>query len=132
MSSVLARRTGRKRGYPVKAGVSLGGCVAVFLVAGLACAYADAPADNTSALVGVSTLPVDNTGGLDGAETVEVEHEEFFFLNSGDITEAHVGSKAYFSALNTLSISDNTNTRQIAGTITQVDDNGVWILPEIV
>jgi len=131
MSTLLARRSSRKRHYGVKAGKSIDGCVAVFLVAGIACAFADAPANDTAKFVGVSTLPADNKDGANGEVKVEVEHEEIFFANAGDITEAHIGSKSYFSAINTLSISHNTNSRQVAGTITQVNDNGVWVLPEI-
>lgn len=129
MTTVLARRSSRRRAYGIKAAVSIEGCTTVFLQNGWACDYESS--DPNSKFAGVSVHPVDNSDGADGEQLIDIEHEEFFFLNAGDIDQTHIGSKAYFSASNTLSISHNTNTRPAAGTITQLEDSGVWVLPEV-
>ncbi|MGF1775896.1 hypothetical protein [Vibrio nomapromontoriensis] len=131
MSSVLARRTGRKRGYPMKAAVVISACTLVCLdSAGLA--ISASAAGGTDKLVGLAPMQADNTDGIDKALTIEVEHDELLLLNAGDVSDADVGSKAYLSASNTVSISHATNTRPIAGTITQMDGGKVWVKPEVV
>lgn len=128
MSSVLARRAGIKRGYPMKAGTKIRAVVAVFLASGLAVPFADAT--GTSKFVGVSTFERDNVGA-DGELIIEVEHQEFALLNSGDITFDHVGSEAYFTDEYNVSIDSDTNARPIAGTITQLEGELVWISPAV-
>ncbi|MCG9624635.1 hypothetical protein L1D34_07250 [Vibrio mediterranei] len=131
MSAVLARRTGRKRGYPMKAAVVIAACTLVCLdTSGLA--IPAATAGGTDKLAGLAPMQADNSTGANKAVTVEVEHDELLLLNAGDITDADVGSKAYLSAINTVSLSHNTNTRPVAGTIIQLEDGKVWVKPEIV
>lgn len=133
MSSVLAKRSGNLRGYPVKAAVVIAaGSIVLIDAAGLA--VPQAGATGAEKLVGVSTLQADNTNGSAGAIKVEVDHSEIFLLNSGDVTKAHVasGTKVYLSDVNKVSIDSNTNKNPAAGTVVQVDDNGVWVKPEIV
>ena len=122
---VVAKRAGNKRAYPVKSSQYIAGNVVAFLAAGLALPFVAASASDICA--GVSTIGVDNSQGADGAERIEVDVGEFKLRNSGDITHAHVGSKAYFVDADTLSIDHATNSRPTAGDITQVDDNGVWV-----
>ncbi len=131
MSSVLARRAGIKRAYPVAASTKIGACVAVLLAAsGYAVPYASA--DGTSKFCGVSTFEKDNSAGTAGAMTVEVEHQEIAFLNAGDITVAHVGTTVYFTDGYTVSIDSDTDARPIAGTVTQIEDDLVWVSPAVV
>jgi hypothetical protein len=119
----LATREGLKRRYPVKAATKLTANTAILLVAGLA-----TPIAMVAGLSGgVSTFEVDNTAGADGAAFVEVIVGEHKFVNSGDITRAEVGTTAYF--VNARSLSKvNTGGRPAAGKITQVDEDGVWVV----
>ncbi|MCE7638382.1 hypothetical protein LZT07_13740 [Vibrio fluvialis] len=128
MSSVFARRSGIKRGYPMKASTKIGAVVAVFLSNGLAVPFA--AADGTSQFAGVSTFERDNQGA-DGEMAIEVEHQEIAFLNSGDVVNSSVGSTAYFTDATTVSIDSDTDSRPIAGTITQLDGDLVWISPAV-
>ncbi len=128
MSSVYAKRAGIKRAYPVKSGKKIGAVVAVFLQDGLAIAHGDATA--TAKFCGVSTFSVSNKG-IDGAERVEVDHLETAFSNSGDITNAEIGSNAYFASAVSLSKDSSTNSRPVAGVITEIDGNLVWVKPAV-
>lgn len=131
MSNVLANRQGRLRGYPVKAAIVIASSsLVLFDATGYAIPQASAP--GTAKLLGVSTHQADNTDGAAGAIKVEVNHDEVFLLNSGDVTKTHVGTKVYLSDTNKVSIDSNTNAHPAAGTVTQVDDDGVWVKPEIV
>lgn len=72
----------------------------------------------------------DNTGGAAGAIKVEVEKGIFRFNNSaaGDaITAADIGGSAYIVDDETVAKTSGTNTRSIAGTIFDVDAQGVWV-----
>lgn len=122
----ISKRAGQTRAYPVKADTYFNGNVVVFLDAtGHAVPFANALAADKA--VGVSYIGVDNVSGVDGEEKVETTVGEHKLTNAGDITITDVGSDAYFSAVETVSISSATSTRPKAGKITQVDDDGVWI-----
>ncbi|MGL0943360.1 hypothetical protein ACSTDY_13790 [Vibrio vulnificus] len=129
MSSVFARRAGIKRAYPMQANTKIGAVFAVFLESGLAVPFT--AATGAAKFVGVSTFERDNVGGAAGELWTEVEHQEFALLNAGDIVNASVGSTAYFTDAVTVSLDSDTNNRPIAGTITQVDGELVWISPAV-
>jgi len=57
-------------------------------------------------------------------EVVTGEHK---FTNSGDIAVTNVGDTAYYVDDSSVSSSHNTNSRNAAGIITQVDSDGVWV-----
>ncbi|EPZ5427302.1 hypothetical protein ABMX73_01920 [Vibrio vulnificus] len=128
MSSVYARRAGIKRAYPMKASVKIGAVNPVFLLAGLAVPFASA--DGTAKFAGIATFEKDNVGA-NGELWVEVEHQEFALVNSGDVVNASVGSTAYFASATSVSIDSSTNARPIAGTITQLEGDLVWISPAV-
>ncbi|ATG74436.1 hypothetical protein AN401_11705 [Zobellella denitrificans] len=119
---MIAKRTGNKRAYPVKAGIALLSGEPVVLAAGYLTNVL-----GTASCVGMVTLPADNGAGLDGELTAEVEVGEFKFANAGDITVANVGATVYFADANTVSVSDDTGTRATAGKLVQVDADGVWV-----
>ncbi len=130
MSSVLARRIGVKRAYPVAATTKIASVIAVFLAStGYAVPFTSA--DGTSKFVGVSTFEQDNTAGAAGALTVEVDHQETAFVNAGDVTVASVGATVYFTDGYTVSIDSDTSARPIAGTVTQIEDDLVWVSPAV-
>ncbi len=79
---------------------------------------------------GVALAAADNTGGADGAIRVQVEKGTFPFANSaaGDaITIAEIGDIAYIVDDQTVAKTNGTNTRSAAGTIVDVDAQGVWV-----
>lgn len=123
--SAIAERDGRKRGYPVKAGVVLASNTPAVLDAGFLTTVTDGGGSAKSA--GVTSFGVDNNIGGNGDVTAEVVTGEHKFANSGDITNAHVGDLAYYVSDTSVSISHATNSRNVAGIITQVDSGGVWV-----
>lgn len=79
---------------------------------------------------GIALKTVDNTNGADGAVSVETVKGTFRFDNSaaGDaITRADIGGTAYIVDDQTVAKTNGTNTRSAAGTIVDVDANGVWV-----
>lgn len=123
--SAIAERDGRKRGYPVKAGVSLASNVPTVLDAGYLTDVTDGSGAALSA--GVTTFEVDNSAGASGDVMGEVVSGEHKFVNNGDITVANAGATAYFVDDSTVSSDSATSTRNAAGMITQVDSDGVWV-----
>ena len=79
---------------------------------------------------GRARATVDNTGGAAGAKTVEIEYGCFQFANSaaGDaITAADIGSDCYVVDDQTVAKTNGTDTRSKAGTVFDVDAQGVWV-----
>lgn len=79
---------------------------------------------------GVAQKTVDNTGGADGAVSVETFKGVFRFANSaaGDlIARADIGNTAWIVDDQTVAKTNGTNTRSAAGTIVDVDAQGVWV-----
>jgi hypothetical protein len=71
----------------------------------------------------------DNTGGADGAITIKVRRGIFKFANdAGDaVTRAMIGDDAYIVDDQTVAGTSGTNTRSVAGTIIDLDSDGVWV-----
>lgn len=79
---------------------------------------------------GVATEFVDNSAGLAGAVQVNSRKGVFPFANSaaGDaITRAEIGDVCYIVDDQTVAKTDGTGTRSAAGTIVDLDANGVWV-----
>lgn len=72
---------------------------------------------------------VDNALGLAGAKTVEVEKGVFRFDNlAADlVTIADIGNPCYIVDDQTVAATDGGATRSIAGTVFDVDAQGVWV-----
>lgn len=80
--------------------------------------------------VGRANESVDNSSGAAGAKFVTVEAGEFKFKNSASadlITIADVGVDCYIVDDETVAKTHATNTRSIAGKVTGVDADGVWV-----
>lgn len=80
--------------------------------------------------VGRATETVDNSGGADDAVPVPIERGIFRFANSADtdeITTADIGNVCYIVDDQTVSKTDGTSTRSVAGTVHDVDALGVWV-----
>ena len=128
MSSVYARRAGIKRAYPVKATTKIASVSPVFLLAGLAVPFASAT--GAGKFVGMSTFERNNEGA-DSDMTVEVETQEFALANKGDVVTASIGVKVYFSDVATVTLDSNTNAHPLAGVVTQLEGNLVWVRPAL-
>lgn len=79
---------------------------------------------------GIARQTVDNSAGADGDLTVEVEKGTFRFANSTStdaITKAEIGDTCYIVDDQTVAKTNGTNTRSAAGTIVDVDAQGVWV-----
>ncbi|PHS48761.1 MAG: hypothetical protein COB05_04425 [Marinobacter sp.] len=122
----IAERDGRKRGYPMKAGVVLAAGVPAVLDDGYLTTVTDGAGSALSA--GVLTLGEDNRVGASGDIVAEVVAGEHKFANAGDITVATVGNVAYFVDESTVSSSSDTGSRNAAGKVTQIDNDGVWVM----
>lgn len=79
---------------------------------------------------GVAEKFVDNTAGADGDVTVPVRAGCFPFANSasGDlIAQADIGNACYIVDDQTVAKTDASGTRSKAGTIIDIDSQGVWV-----
>lgn len=70
---------------------------------------------------------VDNSAGADGDENVKVRRGVFRFANDGSIDRSHIGGQAYIVDDQTVAATDGAGTRSAAGTIRDVDAQGVWV-----
>lgn len=121
-------REGKLEGHPVLAATTIyGGSLVCLNAAGWAVPGAT---DTTLIAVGRAEFRADNSAGANGDLTVEVRRGVFRFKNSsaGDaITRAEIGDTAYIVDDETVAKTDGTGTRSAAGTIRDVDAQGVWI-----
>lgn len=87
-----------------------------------------ATALNLTAL-GMALHQVDNTTGDDGDQTIEVQAgaNAYRFANDGTVTRADIGATAYIVDDQTVANADGGGTRSAAGTIVDLDADGVWI-----
>ena len=80
--------------------------------------------------VGVVQVTTDNTAGANGAVSARVRRGCFRFANSsaGDlIALADVGASCYVVDDQTVAKTNGGSTRSVAGTIRDVDADGVWV-----
>lgn len=70
---------------------------------------------------------VDNSAGADGDVLAQVRRGCFKFANNGSITIAHTLGTAYIVDDQTVAADSGTNTRSVAGTIHEVESDGVWV-----
>ena len=80
--------------------------------------------------VGRAREQVDNSGGSAADLSLEVEQGVFRWGNSAStdaITKAEIGDACYIVDDQTVAKTSATNTRSVAGTIVDVDSDGVWV-----
>lgn len=73
---------------------------------------------------------VDNSQGIAGDATVKVKSGTFLYKNSAsadEITKADIGSDCFIIDDETVAKTNGTNTRSIAGKVSEVDTMGVWV-----
>lgn len=80
--------------------------------------------------VGVFEARADNTGGSAGAIRAKVRRGTFRFKNSAsadEITLADVGNQCFIVDDETVAKTNGSSTRSAAGTVRDVDAQGVWV-----
>jgi len=80
--------------------------------------------------LGRAESSVDNTGGVNGEVDAPVRSGVFRFENSagGDLVSiANVGDDCFIVDDQTVALTNGGGTRSVAGTITDVDADGVWV-----
>lgn len=85
----------------------------------------------TLTAIGRAEHDVDNTAGANGDKNVRVRRGVMRFANSasGDlITRADIGKPAYVVDDQTVAKTSGGAARSVAGTIRDVDAQGVWVL----
>ena len=88
-----------------------------------------APGSTATGLVarGLAEEQIDNSAGADGDLSINIRSGCFQFKNDASINRTHIGGTAYIVDDETLAATDGTGTRSAAGTIKDVDSDGVWI-----
>lgn len=103
------------------------GAMAAIDAAGLAVPAAAVAAHK---VIGVAKGRADNTGGADGAVRVRAEAGIFRLANSAAadaIALTDIGAPAYVVDDQTVAKTSNSGVRPVAGTIFDVDAQGVWV-----
>lgn len=121
-------RSGDLREPPVKAGAVLyAGGMAAIDAAGFAVPAAAVAAHR---VIGRTNQRADNTGGVDGAIRARVDRGIFRFANSVSadaIGLKDVGQPCYAVDDQTVALTNGSGARPVAGTIFDVDAQGVWV-----
>ena len=120
-SKTIKRRSGDKIALTVKSGETIYGGALVMLDGAEAI---DAKTVANKMTVGIAVA--DAKGG----EVVEVETGVFAFANSTStdtLTKADIGNNAFVIDNQTIAKTDGSSARSIAGTVVDVDADGVWI-----
>lgn len=110
---------------PVKAATTIFQGALTVMAAGLA-----VPGSTATGLapIGVAVETVEN-GGADGARNVTTKRGTFKFHNllADAIAAADIGQPCFIVDDQTVAKTDGTGTRSQAGTVIDVDSDGVWV-----
>lgn len=122
------RATGDWFSDPVKASSAIyGGALVVLDASGWAVKASTATGLTVR---GVAVKAADNSAGANGDVNVETERGVFRFANSAStdaITRAEIGDVCYIVDDQTVAKTDGSSARSAAGTIVDVDAQGVWV-----
>lgn len=79
---------------------------------------------------GIAQADVDNSSGAAGDVSADSERwgcHRFVNHQADPVTRQHIGAKAYIVDDQTVAATHGGNTRSVAGTIVDVDAQGVWV-----
>lgn len=121
-------RDGKMLSLPVEGGKKIyAGAIVVLNAAG----YAEPATTATGkTAIGRAEAQVDNTAGADGDVSITVHKGVFRYANSaaGDaIARTEIGDTCYLVDDQTVAKTDGAGTRSAAGTVVDVDAQGVWV-----
>jgi hypothetical protein len=122
------RREGDVESHPVKAATKVYG-------GGLTCIDANGwavPGSTSTTLkaIGRAECAADNSSGANGDIRVNTRRGTFRFKNSAStdqITRADISNSAYIVDDETVAKTNGSSSRSVAGTIRDVDAQGVWV-----
>jgi hypothetical protein len=121
----VVRRESINSRLPVKGATTILQGALTVMDGGLAC-----PGRTATGLiaVGIAVTTAANPGA-DGAATVDVERGTFKFFNHGAdaVTAADIQKDCFIVDDQTVAKTAATNTRSIAGTVIDVEGDGVWV-----
>jgi hypothetical protein len=122
------RRDSNQFAPPVKAATKIPvGVMAAIDIAGM---LVNASAVAAQLVVGVSEIDIDNSAGADGAIRGPVRRGCFKFANSAaadQITLTSYGQSCYVVDNQTVAKTSNAGARPVAGTVRDVEADGVWV-----
>lgn len=122
------RRASHEFSFPVEANTKIyGGALVCINSSGRATKGA---VSTTLKCVGVADALADNSAGAAGAINVKTKRGTYKFGNSASsdlITLADIGASAYIVDDQTVAKTNGGSTRSVAGTIRDVESDGVWI-----
>lgn len=122
------RRASHEFSFPVEAATKIyGGALVCINSSGRATKGA---VSTTLKCVGVADALADNSTGAAGAINVKTKRGTYKFGNSASsdlITLADIGASAYIVDDQTVAKTNGGSTRSVAGTIRDVESDGVWI-----
>lgn len=123
------RDTPQRAGDAISLGVYTGTTIyAGALVAVNSSGYAVNGSDAASIhAVGCAAATVVNTGAS-GAKTIKILQGVFRYGNGDTVSDANIGATAYIVDNATVSATNTGSNAAIAGTVVDVDDDGVWVL----
>lgn len=112
--------------HPVKGGVEIfAGALVCLDASGWA-----VPGATATGLIALGRAEKRRAAASNGAVTVPIRRGVFCFANSGStdaITRAEIGDPAYIVDDQTVAKTNGSGTRSAAGTIRDVDAQGVWV-----
>jgi len=78
-------------------------------------------------VVGRAESTVDNSSGTNGQLTISVAVGIFRWANEANVSDANIGDVCYVVDNQTVSVTNSGSQSIIAGIVTDVDVNGVWV-----
>lgn len=128
MDRMTPFRDGKLFQVPVAANTEIfGGHLVAVNAAGFA---VPASANAASLTLGISDGWVDNTSGHDGDAYVLVSRDRFFLMvnsSTDPVTQAALGRDCYVVDSVTVAKTSDAGARPLAGKVTGLEGNGVWI-----
>ncbi len=121
------KRSGDRAGVPVGAATKVF-CGAIVVWEGPACVPGKTATGLKSA--GLALETVDNSSGVDGEKLILIEMDGWFLVDNdiGDpVTTASINEPCYLVDDETVAATDGAGTRSVAGTVREIDAQGVWI-----
>ena len=120
-------RDGTYRQFPVKGGVKIFAGAQLVHTNGFA-----KPGVSAAGLTAIGRADhfADNTNGADGDVFIRVQRGKAFRfdnLATDLVPRSAIGGTCYIVDDNTVAATDGVNTRSAAGTVVDVDDDGVWV-----
>jgi len=131
MALTADRNTQRREGklFPVPMAANAVIYAGALVVANSSGYAAPGSVATTHTYLGRSEQSISNDGGANGDKEILVSRGPFKWKNSGSdpVTQASFGKVCYIVDDETVAATDGTATRSVAGVVTGIDSDGVWV-----